>query len=137
MAGTTPWLAAECNLAITCACLPYLWPLVVRLFPRLISSSDRQPTGGRQVAGTLSRDQAIDAKKGDVIDIEKGDIIDIEEGDITDIEEGDLIDLEKDGKLSCSTMCDMEVSTNATAVREINTEFESTNEEKLAMGPEP
>ncbi|KAF7596352.1 hypothetical protein BBP40_002096 [Aspergillus hancockii] len=33
------WTAAECNVAIICACLPFLRPLVSRLFPTLLSTN--------------------------------------------------------------------------------------------------
>ncbi|PLB47213.1 hypothetical protein P170DRAFT_363022 [Aspergillus steynii IBT 23096] len=33
------WTAAECNVAIICACLPFLRPLVSRLFPKLLSTN--------------------------------------------------------------------------------------------------
>ncbi|KAI9045276.1 PTH11-like integral membrane protein [Aspergillus affinis] len=32
------WTAAECNVAIICACLPFLRPLVSRIFPKLLST---------------------------------------------------------------------------------------------------
>ncbi|KAL4821381.1 hypothetical protein BDW67DRAFT_48461 [Aspergillus spinulosporus] len=33
------WTAAECNVAIICACLPFLRPLVSRLFPKFLSTN--------------------------------------------------------------------------------------------------
>lgn len=37
------WTAAECNVAIMCSCLPFLRPIISRIFPRLLSggSSNR------------------------------------------------------------------------------------------------
>lgn len=32
------WTAAECNVAIICASLPYLRPLIIRVFPRFASN---------------------------------------------------------------------------------------------------
>ncbi|KAB8228206.1 PTH11-like integral membrane protein [Aspergillus alliaceus] len=36
--GAAYWTAAECNVAIICACLPFLRPVVSRLFPKLLST---------------------------------------------------------------------------------------------------
>lgn len=33
------WTAAECNVAIICACLPFLRPIVSRIFPKLLSTN--------------------------------------------------------------------------------------------------
>ncbi|KAJ5356390.1 hypothetical protein N7517_010999 [Penicillium concentricum] len=32
------WTAAECNVAIMCSCLPFLRPIISRIFPRLLSA---------------------------------------------------------------------------------------------------
>lgn len=37
--GAATWSAVELNVAIICACLPMMKPLLVRMFPRLLSSS--------------------------------------------------------------------------------------------------
>lgn len=47
--GAAYWTAAECNVAIICACLPFLRPIVSRLFPRFLSTNSynrytRNPT---------------------------------------------------------------------------------------------
>ncbi|KAJ5900970.1 uncharacterized protein N7473_005040 [Penicillium subrubescens] len=34
------WTAAECNVAIICSCLPFLRPLVSRIFPKLLSTNN-------------------------------------------------------------------------------------------------
>ncbi|KAL2853622.1 hypothetical protein BJX68DRAFT_265089 [Aspergillus pseudodeflectus] len=34
------WTAAECNVAIICACLPFLRPLISRIFPRFLSTGN-------------------------------------------------------------------------------------------------
>ncbi|PKY03689.1 PTH11-like integral membrane protein [Aspergillus campestris IBT 28561] len=36
--GAAYWTAAECNVAIICACLPFLRPLISRFFPKLLST---------------------------------------------------------------------------------------------------
>ncbi|KAL2830779.1 hypothetical protein BDW59DRAFT_14043 [Aspergillus cavernicola] len=43
------WTAAECNVAIICACLPFLRPLISRIFPKFLSTNScnkytRNPT---------------------------------------------------------------------------------------------
>ncbi|GLA19375.1 hypothetical protein AnigIFM62618_007044 [Aspergillus niger] len=47
--GAAYWTAAECNVAIICACLPFLRPIVSRIFPRFLSTNSynrytRNPT---------------------------------------------------------------------------------------------
>ncbi|OJJ98722.1 hypothetical protein ASPACDRAFT_1889211 [Aspergillus aculeatus ATCC 16872] len=47
--GAAYWTAAECNVAIICACLPFLRPIVSRLFPKFLSTNSynrytRNPT---------------------------------------------------------------------------------------------
>ncbi|KAJ5546183.1 hypothetical protein N7494_003768 [Penicillium frequentans] len=37
--GAAYWTAAECNVAIICACLPFLRPIVSVLFPKLLSTN--------------------------------------------------------------------------------------------------
>ncbi|KAL3464295.1 hypothetical protein BJX64DRAFT_298567 [Aspergillus heterothallicus] len=37
--GAAYWTAAECNVAIICACLPFLRPLISRIFPRFLSTN--------------------------------------------------------------------------------------------------
>ncbi|KAJ5123117.1 hypothetical protein N7448_009214 [Penicillium atrosanguineum] len=49
--GAAYWTAAECNVAIICACLPFLRPIISRIFPKLLStnSHNRYTTYGRTV----------------------------------------------------------------------------------------
>ncbi|PYH42814.1 PTH11-like integral membrane protein [Aspergillus saccharolyticus JOP 1030-1] len=47
--GAAYWTAAECNVAIICACLPFLRPIVSRIFPKFLSTDSynrytRNPT---------------------------------------------------------------------------------------------
>ncbi|KAL5357248.1 PTH11-like integral membrane protein [Aspergillus floccosus] len=47
--GAAYWTAAECNVAIICACLPFLRPLISCLFPKILSTNSynhytRNPT---------------------------------------------------------------------------------------------
>ncbi|KAL1967975.1 hypothetical protein VTN77DRAFT_2392 [Rasamsonia byssochlamydoides] len=57
--GAAFWTAAECNIAIICASLPYLRPLVIRIFPHFASNlsyprkSDGQLTSHRKSRATL------------------------------------------------------------------------------------
>ncbi|KAJ5159893.1 uncharacterized protein N7482_006897 [Penicillium canariense] len=37
--GAAYWTAAECNVAIICACLPFLRPIISRIFPKLLSTN--------------------------------------------------------------------------------------------------
>ncbi|KAL2853280.1 hypothetical protein BJY01DRAFT_259308 [Aspergillus pseudoustus] len=37
--GAAYWTAAECNVAIICACLPFIRPLISRIFPRFLSTN--------------------------------------------------------------------------------------------------
>ncbi|KAI1103540.1 hypothetical protein F4804DRAFT_227613 [Jackrogersella minutella] len=57
------WSGIETNLAITCACLPTLRPVLVRLFPRLLSVTPHSSpswglgTGTRRWTGRAARDE--------------------------------------------------------------------------------
>jgi hypothetical protein len=55
--GAAYWTAAECNVAIICACLPFLRPIISRIFPKLLStnSHNRYTTYGR-TAQTATKD---------------------------------------------------------------------------------
>lgn len=48
------WTAAECNVAIICASLPFLRPLISRLFPRLLSSHSRTGYGRTPATKNIS-----------------------------------------------------------------------------------
>ncbi|KAJ5312355.1 hypothetical protein N7508_003185 [Penicillium antarcticum] len=37
--GAAYWTAAECNVAIICSCLPFLRPIISRIFPKLLSTN--------------------------------------------------------------------------------------------------
>ncbi|KAJ5690385.1 hypothetical protein N7462_004777 [Penicillium macrosclerotiorum] len=37
--GAAFWTAAECNVAIICACLPFLRPIISHIFPKLLSTN--------------------------------------------------------------------------------------------------
>ncbi|KAE8144242.1 hypothetical protein BDV25DRAFT_167302 [Aspergillus avenaceus] len=71
------WTAAECNVAIICACLPFLRPLISRFFPKLLSTNNytRNPT----MTATRSRTNRIELRSQDrdyglyTIDIQGGD----------------------------------------------------------------
>ncbi|KAJ5194840.1 uncharacterized protein N7498_008278 [Penicillium cinerascens] len=42
--GAAYWTAAECNVAIICACLPFLRPIISRIFPKLLSTNSYNRT---------------------------------------------------------------------------------------------
>ncbi|KAJ5747305.1 uncharacterized protein N7511_009001 [Penicillium nucicola] len=56
------WTAAECNVAIICSCLPFLRPIISRIFPKLLStnSHNRYTTNNRPTVTnmTTTRSQA-------------------------------------------------------------------------------
>ncbi|KAE8348544.1 PTH11-like integral membrane protein [Aspergillus coremiiformis] len=54
--GAAFWTAAECNVAIICACLPFLRPIVSRLFPKFLST-DNSKGYTRNPTLTASRSQ--------------------------------------------------------------------------------
>ncbi|KAF4279212.1 hypothetical protein CNMCM8057_007366 [Aspergillus fumigatus] len=53
--GAAYWTAAECNVAIICACLPFLRPLISRIFPRLLSTKSYNKYTGQPTMGTANR----------------------------------------------------------------------------------
>ncbi|KAI9367872.1 hypothetical protein BJX61DRAFT_526406 [Aspergillus egyptiacus] len=45
--GAAYWTAAECNVSIICASLPFLRPLISHIFPRFLSTHSNSKTGNR------------------------------------------------------------------------------------------
>lgn len=54
--GAAYWTAAECNVAIICACLPFLRPIISRIFPKLLStnSHNRYTSKGRTTTNNFT-----------------------------------------------------------------------------------
>ncbi|CAG8904104.1 unnamed protein product [Penicillium egyptiacum] len=50
--GAAYWTAAECNVAIMCSCLPFLRPIVSRIFPRLLSTGSSNRYAATKATGT-------------------------------------------------------------------------------------
>ncbi|RHZ74001.1 hypothetical protein CDV55_108803 [Aspergillus turcosus] len=76
--GAAYWTAAECNVAIICACLPFLRPIISRIFPRLLSTkSYNKYTGQPTMTANKSRRTQLYSQDRDyglyTIDIEAGD----------------------------------------------------------------
>ncbi|KAI9928347.1 hypothetical protein MW887_002385 [Aspergillus wentii] len=55
--GAAYWTAAECNVAIICACLPFLRPLISRIFPKLLSTNSYQRHTAGPTTTMASRSQ--------------------------------------------------------------------------------
>ncbi|KAE8362867.1 hypothetical protein BDV27DRAFT_159358 [Aspergillus caelatus] len=79
--GAAYWTAAECNVAIICACLPFLRPIVSCLFPKLLSTHSynrytRNPTATATTRSRVTRMQ-LPSQNDDfgmcTIDIEHGE----------------------------------------------------------------
>ncbi|KAL4904956.1 hypothetical protein BDW74DRAFT_24163 [Aspergillus multicolor] len=49
------WTAAECNVAIICACLPFLRPLISRIFPKFLSTNSYNKRSGNPTRTTAGR----------------------------------------------------------------------------------
>lgn len=50
--GAAYWTAAECNVAIICASLPFLRPIISRIFPKLLSTNSYNRYQSTRPAGT-------------------------------------------------------------------------------------
>jgi hypothetical protein len=78
--GAAYWTAAECNVAIICACLPFLRPLISRIFPRLLSTKSYNKYTGQPTMGTANRSRRTQLYSRDrdyglyTIDIEATDV---------------------------------------------------------------
>jgi hypothetical protein len=77
--GAAYWTAAESNVAIICACLPFLRPLISRIFPRLLSTkSYNKYTGQPTMTANRSRKTQVYSQDPDyglyTIDIEATDL---------------------------------------------------------------
>ncbi|KAL6233034.1 hypothetical protein BDW75DRAFT_242426 [Aspergillus navahoensis] len=53
------WTAAECNVAIICACLPFLRPLVSRIFPKFLSANSYNKYSGNPTRTTAGRSMRL------------------------------------------------------------------------------
>ncbi|KAL5051939.1 hypothetical protein BDW71DRAFT_212992 [Aspergillus fruticulosus] len=53
------WTAAECNVAIICACLPFLRPLVSRIFPKFLSTNSYNKYSGNPTRTTAGRSMRL------------------------------------------------------------------------------
>ncbi|KAB8257293.1 hypothetical protein BDV32DRAFT_160670 [Aspergillus pseudonomiae] len=79
--GASYWTAAECNVAIICACLPFLRPIVSCLFPKLLSTQSynhytRNPTATATTRSRVTR-MHLPSQNDDfgmcTIDVEQGE----------------------------------------------------------------
>lgn len=52
--GAAYWTAAECNVAIICASLPFLRSVITLIFPKLMPSNSYKRTGGRTLTTARS-----------------------------------------------------------------------------------
>ncbi|KOS41239.1 hypothetical protein ACN38_g7877 [Penicillium nordicum] len=46
------WTAAECNVAIMCSCLPFLRPIISRIFPRLLAAGSSNRSAANKATTT-------------------------------------------------------------------------------------
>ncbi|CDM30847.1 hypothetical protein DTO013E5_509 [Penicillium roqueforti] len=53
------WTAAECNVAIMCACLPFLRPIISRIFPKLLSGGSSNPYANKSAGTNLTGTRAL------------------------------------------------------------------------------
>jgi hypothetical protein len=89
--ASTMWTIIEMSVAIICACLPQIRPLVVKLFPRLMPayyhpgerSSHKPALGSSLVKSYDSRQQVIDEGRWARIECQDGiNLTTIRKGDI-------------------------------------------------------
>jgi hypothetical protein len=70
------WAAIEMNLAIVCACVPALKPLVVKLAPAFSSrrsgNGSSQQSGGSKITQSFRRFGTSNASVGKSVDVEQG-----------------------------------------------------------------
>ncbi|KNG80939.1 PTH11-like integral membrane protein [Aspergillus nomiae NRRL 13137] len=79
--GASYWTAAECNVAIICACLPFLRPIVSCLFPKLLSTQSYNHYTRNPTATVTTRSRAtrmhLPSQNDDfgmcTIDVEQGE----------------------------------------------------------------
>ncbi|RJE18659.1 integral membrane protein [Aspergillus sclerotialis] len=57
--GASYWTAAECNVAIICACLPLLRPLLGRIFPNLMATNSYKRYGTPKTYGHTGRSNRL------------------------------------------------------------------------------
>ncbi|KAI9054553.1 hypothetical protein LZ554_001709 [Drepanopeziza brunnea f. sp. 'monogermtubi'] len=74
--GTAIWSAVELNTAIVCACLPSMKPVVSRLFPRLLSTTNRGKYYGHTFKSQQARSQISRSTMGQPMQLHDMDLND-------------------------------------------------------------
>lgn len=57
--GAAYWTAAECNVAIICASLPFLRSVITLVFPKLMPSNSYRRTGATRTQTATNRSQRL------------------------------------------------------------------------------
>ncbi|KAK4156609.1 hypothetical protein C8A00DRAFT_12471 [Chaetomidium leptoderma] len=95
LASLAVWGAVEVNLAIICACLTTLKPLIVRILPRLLKSSYAADSGQLayidQGTGTAAR---VSRNHGTIVKAESASFVKLDNARSNDSEEYEIDDLE-------------------------------------------
>jgi hypothetical protein len=91
------WGSVEVNLAIICACLTTLKPLIVRMFPRLLKSTymETPRSLGYIGRGTGTRTSASRSRGTRGVELESGSFVKLCKTRSNDSEEGGMDDLER------------------------------------------
>lgn len=119
--GAAYWTAAECNVAIICSCLPFLRPIISRIFPKLLSTrsyngyTSNRPAGASTAATrTRTHHTQMFSQSGD----EELDMYSV------NVKHGD--------RSSHSSFGGIEVTTETIIVQEPS-QTENTSERRLVM----
>lgn len=115
--GAAYWTAAETNVGIICACLPYLRPLISRIFPHLMSTNSYHLSHQR-------RSQMVDLSRTHRTN--RGTMVSVAARDYDMYS----INIRPGENSSRSTMAGIEVTTE---VAQVTKGGETTSERRLVM----
>ncbi|KAL4889459.1 hypothetical protein BDV59DRAFT_118274 [Aspergillus ambiguus] len=129
--GAAYWTAAECNVAIICACLPFLRPLISCIFPKVLSTNSykrytRNPTTTGVSRATRHKMDPLYSQDREIglytIDVKRGD--DAERSSPTQF-----------GTIEVTTEMIQETSESSLGPAQDNRPDERSSERRLVMHP--
>lgn len=119
--GAAYWTAAECNVAIICSCLPFLRPIISRIFPNLLSTASYNRYTGTRPVGTTATGTRTQTRHTQLFSQNHDKEFDMYS---INVKQGD--------RTSHSSFSGIEVTTEMTVVQEDH-KFGNTSEQKLVM----
>lgn len=122
------WTAAECNVAIICACLPFLRPIVSKMFPKLLSTNSyNNRYTGNERTGTRTGTNRFTSRRSARQQSQLFSQADDRDYDAYSI------NVKPGDRSSPSSLGGIEVTTEMTVMQETTKHDESVSERRLVM----